>query len=58
MRKKGKIVVWMLIAALLCGQMPMQAFAQEMQAVRSVSDGDADLGMEALTSRNLDTSSQ
>ncbi len=40
MRKIGSIIAWVLVAVLLCGQMPIQAFAQKGQLMQTVSDGD------------------
>ncbi len=42
MRKKSRFIAWILVAFLLCGQMPIQAYAQEVQHTQTVSDGDVE----------------
>lgn len=38
MKKRKRILAWILVVTLLCGQMPSQVFAQEVQPIKIVSD--------------------
>lgn len=44
MKKKARSIVWVLMVALLCGQMPLQVFAQGGQFTQTVSGGDVSGG--------------
>lgn len=44
MRKKGKIIAWIMTMVLLCGQVPLQTFAQTSVPGQTVSGGDVSGG--------------